>query len=301
MEEDNDIINSKKAQYEEPRVTVVDEDSFQDRRYWQSAEHCGEEPQPEDTPTEKSGKEEYAHDFATEEEESAKGEKKRCNPIGKIGQLFKSFNQLARTLIILAAVMLVGMGIYSLQQRAKHRKIMRTITQTVVEVRKIKEFCTASYHEEMVVTATRKKFMKHEDLVLIVKGTVRVGFDLSTLTTEVTSDTSLTVNIPYPIVLDVITNPSDFETFQEDGHWDHELVTTYKNLARATLLNHAKADGIMQDAERNGKEKIAELFRHIGFANVTVNIVDPRPTTKVSGVPYAGGTLEIPEKPDESI
>lgn len=294
MEENNDIINNEKAPYEEPEIKVADETPVQDKPF----EDDGGHTESEDLHTKT-----IENDGPQPEEDAAQEEphKKKGNIIESIGLLFKNFNQLARTLIILAAVVLVGVGIYSLQHRAKHKKIMRTITQTVVEVRKIKEFCTASYHEEMVVSTTRKKFMKHEDLAIIVKGTVRVGFNLSTLTTQVTSDTSIIVNIPYPIVLDVITNPSDFETFQEDGHWDHELVTTYKNLARVMILNHAKADGIMQDAEDNGKEKIAELFRRIGFTNVTVNVVDSKPALGDSGVPYIGGGLEVPEKSDDAL
>lgn len=294
MEENNDIINNEKAPYEEPQIKVADERPVYDKSFEDDQEHSESE-----NPHTKT----LENDEPQLEKEAAQDEpqKKKGNIIESIGLLFKNFNQLARTLIILAAVVLVGIGIYSLQHRAKHKKIMRTITQTVVEVRKIKEFCTASYREEMVVSTTRKKFMKHEDLAIIVKGTVRVGFNLSTLTTQMTSDTSIIVNIPYPIVLDVITNPSDFETFQEDGHWDHELVTTYKNLARVMILNHAKADGIMHDAEENGKEKIAELFRRIGFTDVTVNVVDSKPALGDSGVPYIGGVLEIPEKSDEAL
>ena len=294
MEENNDIINNEKAPYEEPQIKVADEASVYDKSFEDDQEHT--ESEGPHTKTLENDEPQLEKEAAQDEPQIKKG-----NIIESIGLLFKNFNQLARTLVILAAVVLVGVGIYSLQHRAKHKKIMRTITQTVVEVRKIKEFCTASYREEMVVSTTRKKFMKHEDLAIIVKGTVRVGFNLSTLTTQVTSDTSIIVNIPYPIVLDVITNPSDFETFQEDGHWDHELVTTYKNLARVMILNHAKADGIMHDAEENGKEKIAELFHRIGFTDVTVNVVDPKPAIGDSGVPYIGGALEVPEKSDDAL
>ncbi|MBQ9863966.1 MAG: DUF4230 domain-containing protein [Bacteroidales bacterium] len=294
MEENNDIIMGGKAPYTEPEIKVAEETPVQEKPF----EDDQEQTESEDPHTKTIGNDEPQPNKEGGQDEP---QKKKGNIIEAVGLLFKNFNQLARTLIILAAVVLVGVGIYSLQHRAKHKKIMRTITQTVVEVRKIKEFCTASYHEEMVVSTTRKKFMKHEDLAIIAKGTVRVGFNLSTLTTQVTSDTSIVVSIPCPIVLDVITNPSDFETFHEDGHWDHELVTTYKNLARVMILNHAKADGIMQDAEVNGKEKIAELFRRIGFTDVTVNVVDSKPALGDSGVPYLGGGLELPEKSDEAL
>ncbi len=225
----------------------------------------------------------------------------RKNIFESIGNLMKSTSHLLRTIIILAVVLLVAWGIFSLQHRAKHKRVVRAITQTVVEVQKIKEFCTANYQEETVVVAHRKKLLKSEDLAIIVKGTVRVGFDLSQMNTQLTSDTSIVIDLPAPIVLDVITNPSNFETFEEEGHWDHKQVTTYKNMARAMILHHAKADGIMQDAVENGVAKLTLLFKRMGMKQVTVNVAQPEPTPTESGVPYVGGVFKNPEKQDPAI
>lgn len=227
--------------------------------------------------------------------------KGRRNIIASISSLFKSTSQLLRTVIILAVVLLVAFGIFSLQHRAKHKKVVRTITQTVVEVKKIKEFCTANYQEETVVVARRKKLLRTEELAIIAKGTVRVGFDLSKMTTRLTSDTSIVVELPAPIVLDVITNPGDFDIFEENGKWDQKVVTTYKNLARATILNHAKAEGIMEDAEKNGVEKLTLLFKRMGMKSVTINVAHPKPPRTESGTPFEGGMLTIPEKQDPAI
>lgn len=317
MEEDNNNINgnentsNESTSNEEYKIEVVGGTAQQEKTEGK-AEEKGEERAEENTQTAETAEEPSATEEPTseapsapeppeEEEEEDEEPRRKGNIFDSIGTLFKSLNQLARTLIILAVVALVAWGIFSLQQRAKHKKIVRTITQTVVEVKKIKEFCTANYHEETVVSATRKRFMKSEDLAIIVRGTVRVGFDLSKMSTELTSDTSIVINLPSPIVLDVITNPSDFETFQEDGHWDHKQVTTYKNLARSRILSHAKADGIMEDAEEYAVEKITELFRRIGMKQVTVNVAKPEPTTIDSGAPYTGGLLTVPEEPDPAI
>lgn len=227
--------------------------------------------------------------------------KGRRNIIASISSLFKSTSQLLRTVIILAVVLLVAFGIFSLQHRAKHKKVVRTITQTVVEVKKIKEFCTANYQEETVVVARRKKLLRTEELAIIAKGTVRVGFDLSKMTTRLTSDTSIVVELPAPIVLDVITNPGDFDIFEENGKWDQKVVTTYKNLARATILNHAKAEGIMEDAEKNGVEKLTLLFKRMGMKSVTINVAHPEPPRTESGTPFEGGMLTMPEKQDPAI
>lgn len=189
-----------------------------------------------------------------------------------IATVFSSTNQLVRTLVLLALVALVAIGLGKWQHRGEHKKISRTITQRVTEIKKIHEFCTANYCEETVVSATRKKMIGSDDIAIIVKGTVRVGFDLADMQTEVVNDTTINIILPKPKVLDVITNPSDCETFEETGHWSHKQVVRYKNIARSRILRHAQADGIMHDAEENGIERLQLLFTAMGFkvCNITI-------------------------------
>lgn len=301
MEEEYNQANCMEhGNEDEHKIEVVGETTNPEGDKTSSEEPPQSEPEQKDA-AKQSSEIPHSAEPQPEEPKDEDNSERKGNLLTSIGSLLKGANQLVRTLIILAVVALVAWGIIAWQQRAKHKKVVRTITQTVVEVKKIKEFCTANYYEETVVSATRKKFMKSEDLAIIAKGTVRVGFDLSKMTTLLTSDTSIVITLPPPMVLDVITNPSDFETFQEDGHWDHKEVTTYKNLARSMILSHAKADGIMEDAEEYGIEKMTELFRRVGMKQVTVHVKKPEPARVESGVPFQGGALTVPEKQDAAI
>lgn len=186
----------------------------------------------------------------------------------------KGGNAVLRIVILIAIVALIAFGIGRLQNRDKGRsKVSRTISQTITEIKKINEFCTANYSEETIVTARRKRRIGQDEIAIVVKGTVRAGFDLHDMTTTIQSDTSIVVVLPKPKVLDVITNPSDCETFVETGRWTHRQVTQYKDIARQRILKHAQDDGILKDAEQHGCDRLRHIFLGMGFKNVTI-VVD---------------------------
>lgn len=189
----------------------------------------------------------------------------------QVWSLLQGTSRWLRTLVWVVLIAAVGGGIFYMQQGLqKKNKIERTITQTITQIKTIKEFCTANYCEETVISASRKKVIGSDDIAIIVKGTVRAGFDLSKMETEVVGDTAIIITLPKAQVLDVITNPSDCETFQESGKWSHEKVTRYKGIARRMILRHALADGLLKDAQQNGEERIKLLFYAMGFKTVEV-------------------------------
>jgi hypothetical protein len=112
------------------------------------------------------------------------------------------------------------------------------------------------------------------ELVLITKGKVRAGFDFSTLQEQdiVIDIDSLSISLKLPKVqiLDVITNPSDFETFEESGKWSYEEVKGFKNEARSLLVKNALESGIFELAEKNGREMLTALLFALGFKEVNV-------------------------------
>jgi hypothetical protein len=111
-----------------------------------------------------------------------------------------------------------------------------------------------------------------DELVLITRGKVRAGFDLSELREQdiMVDSVSITLKLPKPQILDVISNPSDFETFEESGKWSHEEVTTYKNEARAAIEKDALESGILERAEESGKQKLTSFLQALGFQKVFI-------------------------------
>lgn len=162
----------------------------------------------------------------------------------------------------------------------KEQPIAMDKTANVLEeIHRLAELTTATYSKEYVVSKQKASeialpgiklpIIGHalglkDELVLIVKGKVRAGFDLSKLQEQdITIDDAglITLNLPQAQILEVITNPSDFETFVESGIWSHEEVTRYKNEARAAIERDALNNGILELAEQAGKEKLS-VFLH---------------------------------------
>ena len=161
-------------------------------------------------------------------------------------------------------------------------------TKNVVEhVREISEFTTACYYEEFVVHETKMVakegllgFHKEQpdsaqnELVLLLKGIARAGFDLSKLTEGnlVAKSDTLTINLPAPELFDVIINPSDYEVFVEKGKWSHEEIQTFQVQAKEQLRTHALEEDIIGKAKTEVKERLANLFKTFGYKVVVVNI-----------------------------
>lgn len=158
-------------------------------------------------------------------------------------------------------------------------------TANVVEkIKEISEFTTACYYEEAVLKDS--KVEKHEggflglvdtetskEIVIIAKGKVRAGFDLSKVTEDkinIKNDT-IGITLPEPEIFDVIINPSDYEMYIEEGNWSHEEVTALQTNYRAQLLAKAQERGILNKAKEAAKKRLESLFMTFGFTVVELN------------------------------
>ena len=158
-------------------------------------------------------------------------------------------------------------------------------TANVVEhIRKISEFTTACYYEEYVIqhkkpasdNAMFNSIMTTPEIVLMAKGRVRAGFDLGKISADDMSSSgdTLRVVLPAPEIFDVITNPSDYEIFVEQGGWTHEEITELQIGGRERVLANAIDDNILQKADSIGRERLTALFQTFGFGVVELTSVD---------------------------
>jgi hypothetical protein len=106
-----------------------------------------------------------------------------------------------------------------------------------------------------------------KQLVLIARGKVLVGTDLSLLTdTSVTiKNDTVTLFLPKPKIFEAIVNPSDFETFVEKGNWTSKEVMLVKIKARRKLEARALQQNILAKADSKGKNNTARFFRKYGL------------------------------------
>ena len=160
-------------------------------------------------------------------------------------------------------------------------KTEKQTTLTVEEIKKISELNTASYYEEMLLEKrdTTKGFLhknKHL-LAVLVKGNLKVGFDLSQISEDdisIGEDKSVVITLPEAKVTDIITNPSDRTIVygEKDKHFTENDINELTNQAKTVLVNNAREEGIFEKATEQGKKEMANLLKAMGYEKVTVKI-----------------------------
>jgi len=197
--------------------------------------------------------------------------------------------------ITILAVLAAGFILYQKQER--FRNFLRGLfiselkiddtANVVTEVKNISEFVTVCYYNEIVLTENKKsenlnnrlmgmmgkEGSSQDEFCLIANGKVRAGYDLSKLSENdliVTGDT-LSIRLPEPQVFDIIINPSDFEIYVEDGKWSHEEVVAIESRAKQQIEADAQAYGLLEKADKIGKEKVADLFKTFGYKEVIIS------------------------------
>lgn len=192
-----------------------------------------------------------------------------------------------RTLLLCALLLvLLGLllGLWLRNPKRRNRGVQVEPTPTVVEeVRRIGELSSAGFYEELVITDRDDSplaFLRQEegirriagsgDFVIICKGRVRAGFDLTKMQPEdfsVSGDT-LYVSLPPVSVLDVIINPADYEHFS--GHRTHEETVGIILQAKQRLRADAIQAGILDQAEASGAASLERLLSTLGYREVVV-------------------------------
>lgn len=111
-----------------------------------------------------------------------------------------------------------------------------------------------------------------KQLVLICRGKVLAGTDLSLLydTGVVVKNDTVTIFLPRAKILDVIVNPSDFETFVEKGVWTNQEVTLIKLKARRKMEARALQQNILAKADTKAKTILQNFLGNLGYKKVLI-------------------------------
>ena len=185
---------------------------------------------------------------------------------------------LVAALVLLAAWVAVRVGV------RKKRGLQIDRTAAVVEqVRRIGELSSAGFYEELVLTDKDDSYLGElrrvdgirriagsGDFVIICKGRVRAGFDLTKMKPadfSVSGDT-LRVTLPPVEILDVIINPTDYEHFS--GHRTHEETVGIILQAKQRLHADAVQAGVLDQAEASGVASLQRLFTSLGYREVDI-------------------------------
>lgn len=194
-------------------------------------------------------------------------------------------------IILVVALAVVIFMVVKIAINKKETPLQINKTDNVVtQIRKLSEFATASFYEEFIlkdskpnklvdnlvgrVVSCHGKPLIEDNIVIVTKGKVRAGFDLSEIGKQdvIISNDTLYVILPKAQILDVITNPSDFDIFVEDGKWSQEQVTSVENKAQAQLKQDAIQNGILEKAQKSGAEKISQILQGLEYKAVVVTM-----------------------------
>jgi len=162
------------------------------------------------------------------------------------------------------------------------RKAQTRIDDTPViiqQVKNIAQMFTQTYYDEYVYDTGVMRtppFNANKRLIFIAKGEVISGFDLSNLNEKaiIRRDKSIVVKLPPARILDVVINPSGFETFIEEGEITFEESKKFHEDARRIFERNALEKGILKNSSEQGRQMLEKFFRLLGFETVDIIIAD---------------------------
>ncbi|MEP6615072.1 MAG: DUF4230 domain-containing protein [Ginsengibacter sp.] len=197
--------------------------------------------------------------------------------------------QIKKYLVIVAAVLVIIFlfqkihWLPSFGDLFKRKPILIAETPILVkEINKLSLLSTISMYDEVVMDSSKPKNLPSfpglrpvpDKIVLIGKGTTTAGIDLTKIDEKnirVLKD-SVSIELPRPEIQSLIMNPSDFETFDEEGKWSGEEVTQIKIRMRNKIEQRALQNKILEKAGQRAILVIDNLLRGIGFKKINVEI-----------------------------
>lgn len=158
----------------------------------------------------------------------------------------------------------------------------------IKEIRQVSQLVTLTAMDEVVVSQVKAaptsspRQLLHlvspvipisvDRLVLVVKGTVLVGTDLSALTDQqvFVSGDSVSLQVPSAKILQVTVNPSGTETFIEEGDWTPDEVNALKSKAADQLSLRAREKGLLKRADAQALLVLQNFLKAMGFKKIRV-------------------------------
>lgn len=151
----------------------------------------------------------------------------------------------------------------------------------IQQVKNIAQMFTQTFYDEYVYDTgviRTPLFTANKRLIFIAKGEVLSGFDLSELNEKsiIRRDKSIVVKLPPARILDVVINPSGFETFIEVGEITFEESKKFHEDARRIFDRNAREKGILKNSAEQGRQMLEKFFRLLGFESVDIIIPESR-------------------------
>jgi hypothetical protein len=151
----------------------------------------------------------------------------------------------------------------------------------IQQVKNIAQMFTQTFYDEYVYDTgiiRTPPLNPNKRLIFIAKGEVISGFDLSELNENsiIRRDKSIVIKLPPARILEVIINPSGFETFIERGDITFEETKKFHEDARRIFERNARDKGILNNSAEQGRQMLEKFLRLLGFESVDIIIPEAR-------------------------
>jgi hypothetical protein len=154
----------------------------------------------------------------------------------------------------------------------------------VKEINNLSQLITITAYSELIVDSVKPFTVPllptiaipihpfDEKIVLIGKGKVLAGIDLAKIQEKdiYINEDSVSVKLPKAEILQTITNPSDFDIFEEKGNWNDTEVTAVKIKLRNKIIADALQQNILSKATATADIMMENFLRSAGFKKVNV-------------------------------
>ncbi len=156
--------------------------------------------------------------------------------------------------------------------------------QTVIkQIQSLNKLETSIFTIEKVIEVGKSgnafdQFLYGDRILLIAHGQVIGGFDLSKLSEEDVEINGGTLKIQMPSPEILVSKLDNDETRVYDRQQglltkgDKELESTARLEAENVIRGAACTGGILQEAEKNGRNQLTSLFKSLGFETVIIEI-----------------------------
>lgn len=155
----------------------------------------------------------------------------------------------------------------------------------IKEINELSQLTTVTAYDEVVADSFRVSSNNYlprilpipaslsiDRIVLVGKGRVTAGVDLRKIRESdirLRKD-SISLHLPKAEIFDAILNPSDFDTFTEEGEWTPEAVTLVKIKAREKMIRRVTEQGIISRADAKARQLMENFLSGIGFTKIHI-------------------------------
>lgn len=158
--------------------------------------------------------------------------------------------------------------------KVEHTQSIDVTPEEIRAIRNIGEFEFLRIQTEELAELTEKGILGDKQIARIYTGTLRIGFDLSTVPDnwfEARGDTAV-VNVPRLRLLDPnFIDETRTRAFYEKGTWNAAARERLYQLARKRMMRRCLTRANFNAARRNSTEQITRIFFDMGFRFVIVN------------------------------